>query len=174
MNNPYIIVLVAPLIFFLGLVYFSVSADGINLWGRGVVVALLGYISARYVGRAPILIWERDFTPEARNIVGFAIVLIGFAFNIAYGWVYIVMSRPTWLASQYWGVSSILLIGVGLAIVASSIPRFPPFGDGRNGLGEMASLFVVICSALTMFVFSHLPQLWTALKGLFAGLLSAV
>lgn len=174
LNNPYLAIILVPLAFFLFLMHLRADPDLISLWGRGVVFVLLGYIAARYVGRAPMLMWENNFTPEARNIVGWAIMLIGFMLQIAYGWLFIAYERPEWLSSQYWGASFVILIGVGLAIVASSVPRFPPFGDGRNGLSEIASILVVVASTIGLFVASHIPQALAALRWVWNGLLSAV
>lgn len=170
LTNPYYAAIFVPLVSFLVMVYLRVEPDLISLLGRAYVFGLLCYIAARYVGRAPVLIWERNTSPEARNIVGWAIVLVGFALQIAYGWVYIAYDRPSWLSSQYWGASVVVLVAVGLSIVATSVPRFPPFGDGRNGLGEVASLLVVIGSALSVFAVSHIPQLWNLFRSLFNGI----
>lgn len=174
LTNPYFAALIIPLAAFLALIHFRADPDAISLVGRVAVFALLGYVGARYVGRAPILAWERNTSPEARNIVGWAIALIGFMMQIAYGWVYIAYDRPVWLSSQYWGASFVILIGVGLTIVATSVPKFPPFGDGRNGLGEVASWMVVIFSTMAVFVASHVPQVVAFLRGLFGSVVNAV
>lgn len=170
LTNPYAYALLIPLVLFVALVHLRTDPDTISLVGRIYVFCILGYIGARYVGRAPILMWERDTSPEARNIVGWGISLLGFAVQIAYGWIYIAYDRPLWLASQYWSSSILVLVAVGLTIVATSVPRFPPFGDGRNGLGEIASLLVVIASALGVLFVSHAPQVLGFLKTLFTGL----
>ncbi len=164
LTNPYLAVILAPLAVFLALVYFHVEPDMISLWARFYAFAMLGYVGSRYVGRAPILVWKRNTTPEARNVVGWAIVVVGFMFQIAYGWVFIAYDRPQWLSSQYW---------VGLSVVASSVPRFPPYGDGRNGLSEIASIVVVIGSSLSVFAASHIPQIIATIKGLWSGALAA-
>lgn len=172
LTNPYYAAILVPLAIFLSLIHFRVEPDLISLFGRAYVFGLLCYIAARYVGRAPVLIWEKNTSPEARNIIGWAIVLVGFALQIAYGWVYIAYDRPVWLSSQYWGASFVILIAVGLSIVATSVPRFPPFGDGRNGLGEAASFLVVIGSALSVFAISHIPQIIAFFKSIWVGILS--
>lgn len=174
LTNPYLAVVLVPLTIFLFMVYSHVNPDDINLWGRAGVFILLAYISARYVGRAPMLAWERDTSPEARNIFGWALLLVGFTLQIAYGWIYIYYDRPSWLASQYWGASFVVLIGVGLAVVATSLPRLPPFGGGRNGLGELASMLVVLGSAAMLFIVSHIPAVVAVLKGIWGGILAAV
>lgn len=174
LTNPYWYILGAPLIIFMALVLLQAEPDSINLWGRTIVFGLLGYIAARYVGRAPILMWERNFSPEARNIVGWALCLVGFMLQIAYGWIYIAYDRPLWLSSQYWGASFVILVGVGLSVVASSVPRLPPFGNDRNGLSEIASIFVVMLSVLGVFIVSHIPQALNIIKSLFHGALSAI
>jgi hypothetical protein len=172
-TNPYWAIIAVPLAIFMALVHFDTDPDYINLWGRAAVFTLLGYIAARYVGRAPFLMWSRNFSPEARNIVGWAICLVGFMLQIAYGWVYIAYDRPLWLSSQYWGASFVVLVGVGLAVVASSVPRLPPFGNDRNGLSELASLAVVALSTLSVFVVSHIPQIMAFIKSVFGGIARA-
>lgn len=174
LSNPYLAALVVPLVVFIILVTVRFSPDWINLVGRVYVFCLLGYVGSRYVGRAPILAWEQNTSPEARNIVGWAIFIIGSMLNVAYGWIFIAYDRPEWLSSQYWGASFVVLIGVGLTIVATSVPRLPPFGDGRNGLGEVASLLVVITSALSVFAASHIPHLIAFFKWLWMGVVHAV
>lgn len=173
-TNPYWAVLLVPLVAFLTMIGFQVSPDDIGLVGRILVFGLLGYVGARYVGRAPMLMWEKDTTAPARNVVGWAICLVGFMLQIAYGWVYIAYDRPAWLSSQYYGSGIIVLVGVGLAVVATSVPRFPPFGDGRNGLSEAASALVVIISAIAVFVVSHIPNIANAFKSIFGGLSRAL
>jgi len=174
LTNPYWAMVLVPLAVFLTLVHFRTDPDLINLWGRFYGFLVLGYVGARYVGRAPVLMWQRNTSPEARNISGWAIAVVGFMLQIVYGWIYIAYDRPIWLSSQYWGASFVVLIAVGLTIVASSVPKFPPFGDGRNGLGEIASVLVVIGSALAVFVVSHIPAVFGFLRGLWVGLLAAV
>lgn len=174
LTNPYYAAFLVPLAAFLTIIHFRVDPDLINLLSRAYVFGLLCYIAARYVGRAPMLVWEKNTSPEARNIIGWAVVLIGFALQIAYGWVYIAYDRPVWLSSQYWGGSFVVLIAVGLSIVATSVPRFPPFGDGKNGLGEVASFLVVIGSAFAVFAVSHMPQIVAFFRGIFGGFARAL
>lgn len=174
MNNPYILALLIPLISFLSLIALKVNPDWISLVSRVYAFVILGYVGARYVGRAPVLVWQRNTTEEARNVIGWGVAIVGFMLQIAYGWIYIAYDRPEWLSSQYWSASIIVLVSVGLTIVATSVPRFPPFGDGRNGLSEVASLVVVVSSALMVFLASHLPQVWAMIKGLLNGVLAAV
>lgn len=173
LTNPYWAMILAPLAAFLALVKLQVEPDTLSLWVRFYSFAALGYVGARYVGRAPVLIWSKNMTPEARNVVGWAIVIVGFMLNIAYGWIYIAYDRPVWLSSQYWGVSFVTLIALGVTIVATSVPRFPPFGNGRNGLSEIASVLVVIGSALAVFIGSHIPQAIAIFKGIWGGVLAA-
>jgi hypothetical protein len=173
LTNPYLAVILAPLAVFLTLVFLRTDPDMISLWGRFYAFAMLGYVGSRYVGRAPILVWSRNTTPEARNVIGWAVVVVGFMMQIAYGWIFIAYDRPVWLSSQYWGAAFVILICVGLSIVASSVPRFPPYGDGRNGLSEIASILVVIGSSLSVFAASHIPQLLAAIKSAWLGLAAA-
>lgn len=174
LTNPYWAILLVPLASFLALMVFRVDVDSISLIARVYTFLVLGYVGSRYVGRAPILVWEKNLSPEARNVVGWAIALIGFMLQIAYGWIYIAYDRPLWLSSQYWGASFVVLIAVGLTVVASSVPRLPPFGDGRNGLSEAASALVVIVSALGVFVVSHIPQVVAFFKSIFGGVANAL
>jgi len=172
-TNPWWAILLGPLAAFLLLVRVDVGPDTLNLWVRFYTFTALGYVAARYVGRAPVLMWSRDMRPEARNVVGWAWVCVGFMLNIAYGWIYIAYDRPVWLSSQYWGVAFITLIALGVTIVATSVPRFPPFGNGRNGLSEIASALVVLVSALAVFFVSHIPQAMAVLRGMWSGLVHA-
>ena len=158
----------------MSLTYAQVNSANMDLWSRGYMFIMLAYVGARYVGRAPVLMWEQNTSPEARNIVGFAIFLVGLALWTAYGWIFIRMGRPEWLASQYWNSSFVVLAGVGLSLVASSVPRFPPFGDGKNGLGEVASLLVAMLSFLTVLFVSHIPAALSAIKAVFAPLFHAL
>lgn len=174
LTNPYWAILLTPLAAFLLLMHLQTSPDTMNLWVRFYTFAALGYVAARYVGRAPILMWKRNFSPEARNVVGWAWVCVGFMLNIAYGWVYIAYDRPAWLSSQYWGVAFISLIALGVTIVATSVPRFPPFGNGKNGLSEIASAFVVLVSAGAVFAVSHIPQVMAFFKSIWASVAHAL
>ncbi len=169
LTNPYWAMLLVPLALFLLLIHLRIEPDIINLWVRFYTFAALGYVGARYVGRAPVLMWRQNTSPEARNVIGWAILIVGFMLNIAYGWIYIAYDRPYWLSSQYWGVSFIALIALGVTVVASSVPKFPPFGDGRNGLSELGSFLVVALSALAVFAASHVPQIVVFLKSIFVG-----
>lgn len=168
LTNPYWAILLVPLAFFLLLIHLRVDPDSINLWTRFYTFAMLGYVGARYVGRAPVLMWQKNMTPEARNVIGWAVVIVGFMLNIAYGWVYIAYDRPAWLSSQYWGVSFISLIALGISVVASSVPRLPPFGGGKNGLSELASAMVALGVGISVFAASHIPQIMAFFKALFA------
>lgn len=174
MINPYIPTLLVPLFAFLVLMTFRVDPDAISLLSRIYAFVVLGYVGARYVGRAPVLMWQRNTSPEARNVVGWGIAVIGLLSQVAYGWLYIAYDRPVFLSSQYWSGGIVVLVAVGLTIVASSIPKFPPFGDGRNGLSESASIAVVVVSALGVFLVSHAPAIWGMIRGLFNGIMTAV
>jgi hypothetical protein len=173
LTNPYWAALLVPLAVFLALVRLGVSSDDMSFWARLYTFAILGYVGARYVGRAPFLIWQRDLTPQARNVTGWGIALVGFMAQIGYGWVYVNYDRPAWLASQYWSVSFVTLIALGMTIVATSVPRLPPFGGGRNGLSELASALVVALGAFSVFVASHVPQAIALLKAAWGSAVSA-
>lgn len=173
-TNPYWSIVIFPLLAFLIMMAARVEPDTISLASRIYTFLVLGYVSSRYVGRAPFLMWERDLSPEARNVTGWSLSLVGFMFQIAYGWLYIAYDRPEWLSSQYWNASFVVLIAVGLTLVASSVPRIPPFGDNRYGLSEFTSMIVVIVSALGVFVASHIPQAIALFKSLFGGFTHAL
>ena len=156
LHNPYTWVLVIPLIAFICCVTFGVDPDLIGLWGRFYCVALIAYVGARYVGRAPILMVKGDMSPEGRNITGFALFLVAILLQQAYGRLYISMDRPVWLSVTYFNPAFVILASVGMTLVASSVPRFPfpPFGSG-NGLGVTTSFLVGFLSATLLILSQH-------------------
>jgi len=172
-NNPYIAILFLPLTAFIALVLLGVTPDPINLVARVYVFSLFGYVGARYVGRAPVLIWTGDTRPEALNVAGWALVILGSMMTQLYGWLYIVYQRPVWISSQYWSPAFVVLIATGLSLVAFSVPRLPPFGKG-SGLSVAASFIIGLGTGIGMLVVSHVPQLWAIVKALWGGMLSAV
>lgn len=172
MTNTYLLILLIPLFVFVALVLAGVSPDPINLMARLYVFAGFAYVGARYVGRAPVLMWTGDFSPEARNICGWAIIILASMMQQLYGWLYIVYERPLWLSSSYWSPSFVVLAGVGLTLVASSVPRFPPFGTGPSGLSVVGSFCVGLGAALGLFFLAHVAQLWSVVKALFLTLVA--
>lgn len=172
LTNPYWYALFLPLILFLVLVAIRTPADSISIPGRVFIFGTLAYVTARYAGRAPRLMWEANTLPESRNIVGLGMFLVAQMMSQAYGVVYASMDRPDWLASQYYIPSFIVLGSVGLALVASSIPKFPfpPFGSPR-GLGGWASVFFAVVSTLGLYLASHAPLAWKLMTGAFTALL---
>lgn len=173
LTNPYLAIILAPLAAFLILVYSGVQADPINLGARVYVFALFAYVGARYVGRAPSLMLEGNMSPEARNINGWALVCLGSMLQMAYGVVYIAWDRPDWLAGQFWGPAFVALVGVGLTLVASSVPRLPPFGGGAHGLSVMSSFLVGLSGALFLFLLQHIAQAFAIVKAGLMGLVHA-
>lgn len=169
LTNPYLAILLVPLAAFLALVYAQVQPDPINLLARIYVFALFAYVGARYVGRAPSLMIAGNMAPEARNIVGWALLISGSMFTQIYAALYIWYDRPGWIASQYWSPAFIVLIAAGLTLVASSVPRFPPFGNGPHGLSVVSSFFVGLGAGGSMFVLTHIGQVAAFFKSLWAG-----
>lgn len=174
LTNPYAAILLAPLASFLTLVHFGVAPDPINLVARVYVFALFAYVGARYVGRAPSLMWSGDMRPEARNISGWALVILGSMMTQVYGFLYITYDRPEWLSGQYWSPSFVVLIATGLTLVASSVPRFPPFGVGGQGLSVIASFVVGFSSAMFLVLLQQIGHVWLILKAIFAGAVHAL
>lgn len=171
-TNTYLMILLAPLLAFVGVVAVGVPPDPINLLARLYVFAGFAYVGARYVGRAPILMWRGDTSPEARNIVGWGIIIMASMMQQLYAWLYIVYERPVFLSSSYWSPSFVVLAGVGLTLVASSVPRFPPFGSGPNGLSVISSFCVGLGAALGLFLLAHVAQAWAVLKALLLSLVA--
>lgn len=171
-TNTYAAILLVPLVAFIGLVAVGVPPDPINLLARLYVFAGFAYVGARYVGRAPTLMWRGDTSPEARNIVGWGVIIMASMMQQLYAWLYIVYERPEWLSSSYWSPSFVVLAGVGLTLVASSVPRFPPFGTGPNGLSVISSFCVGLGAALGLFFLAHVAQVWVAIKALFLTLVA--
>lgn len=174
LTNPYSAILLAPLVSFLLVVNVGVSPDPISLVSRVYVFALFAYVGARYVGRAPSLMWNGDMRAEARNISGWALVILGSMMTQVYAWLYIVYDRPEWLSSQYWSPSFVVLIATGLTLVASSVPRFPPFGVGGQGLSVIASFVVGFSSAMFLVLLQQIGHVWMILKAIFAGAVHAL
>lgn len=168
LKNPYAAILLVPLAVFLMLVQIGISPDPISLVSRIYVFALLAYVGARYVGKAPRIMWEGNMRPEARNVSGWAMVIVGLMCQMVYGFLYIVWERPEWLSSQYWGAAFIVMIATGLTLVASSVPRFPPFGSGPQGLSVAASFIVGFSSAMFLVVAQHIGQIWAVIKMILA------
>lgn len=169
LTNPYWAILLAPLAAFLVLVHVGITPDPINLVARVYVFALFGYVGARYVGRAPILMWKGDVRPEALNVSGWSLVILGSMMTQLYAWLYIVYDRPIWLSSQYWSPAFVVLIATGLSLVAFSVPRLPPFGKGAGGLSVAASFIIGLGTGIGMLFVSHVPQIITAIKAMLGG-----
>lgn len=175
LNNPYLFIVLGPLVGFLTLVGFSVDPDLISIPGRLLIFGALAYIGVRYVGRAPVLAWRGDMSLAARNIIGWAMAISAMMLQQGYGLVYIAYDRPDWLSSLYWSPSFTVLMLVGLSLVMSSVPRVWPFGGhGRSGFGMLTSFLIAILSAGTLFFIEHLPVAWKLLMTLMAGLTHAV
>ena len=174
LSNPYLAILLAPLLSFLALVHFGVTPDPISLVARVYVFALFGYVGARYVGRAPVLMWQANTSPEALNVSGWSLVIVGSMMQQLYAWLYIVYNRPSWLASQYWSPSFVVLVATGLSLVAFSVPRIPPFGRGAGGLSVAASFIIGLGTGIGMLFVSHIPQIIAVIKGMWTGVLTAV
>lgn len=168
-TNPYLAILLVPLAVFLALVYANVQPDPISLLSRVYVFALFAYVGARYVGRAPSLMIEGNMSPEARNIVGWALLISGSMLTQIYAALYIWYDRPEWIASQYWSPSFVVLVATGLTLVASSVPRFPPFGTGPHGLSVISSFFIGLAAGGGMFLVTHIGQVLGFVKSLWVG-----
>ena len=171
LRNIYLWVLLIPLVSFVAAILAGLDADNINIAGRLYVFGLMAYSAVRYVGRAPVLMWRGDVSPEARNISGFAIFMVAIMAQMAYGVMLIGLDRPSWLVATYWSAGLVILAGVGMTLVASSVPRFPfpPFGKG-NGYSVATSFLVGFLSAGALFMAQHIPVLWKAVQGLFLSL----
>lgn len=173
LRNPYLWIILGPLTAFLILVSFHFPPDWISVPGRLGVFGLLAYVGLRYVGRAPVLAWQGNLSPEARNVVGWAMCICAMMFQQLYGTIYIAYDRPEWLSSLYWGPSFVILMLVGLGLVTSSVPRFWPFGGASGGMGTAASFMVGFLSAGALFSAQHLPTLWKLFSGFMLGLIHA-
>lgn len=166
--NPYFWILFAPLAAFLTAIYFKVDPDWISIGGRSVVFGLLAYIAVRYVGTAPRLAWNGDWSDAARNVVGWSMAITAMMLQQLYGALFIIMDRPAWLSSLYWSPSFVILMCVGLSLVMSSIPRFWPFGGPGGGMSAAGSLVVGLIGAGGLFFIQHIPVIWKALVALMA------
>ncbi len=175
LKNPYVYIMLGPLVLFILAVWAGVEPDQINVAGRLYVFGLMAYSAARYVGHAPVLMWQGDMTPEARNVTGWALFLMAIMGQMAYGALVISLDRPAWLLATYWSAALVVLAGVGMTLVASSVPRFPfpPFGKG-DGYGVATSFLVGFLSAVGLFMVQHVPALLKLIGAFFSGLTHAV
>lgn len=174
LTNPYFAALLVPLAFFTFFIWLGVGADPISLTGRLVAFGLYAYIGARYVGTAPMLVWQKDFRAQARNVVGWAIAIVSAMATILYGWLFIAYGRPEWLSSTYWNPGFIILLCVGLAFVASSVPKVGPFPKGPPAMSVLGSIFIASLGTLGMFVLGHLPQAIVVAKSVWSGILGSL
>lgn len=159
LTNPWWAILLLPAAIFLIYAGAGFPPDWINLAVRLYVFVLLIFVGARYVGRAPVLMWQANLTPESRNIGGWALALVSMAFVQAYAWLFITLARPAWLTSSYWSPSFVVLMGVGLTLVASSIRKNPPASLNDGGLPVAASFVVGFLSACGLFIAGHVPEI---------------
>jgi hypothetical protein len=174
LRNPYWAIIILPLAAFLLLIAISVDPDWISIPTRIMVFGVLAFIAIRYVGRAPILAWNADFSAPARNIVGWGMSISAMMMQQVYGTLYLAYDRPLWLSSQYYSPAFSILMLVGLGLVFSSVPRFWPFGPGgAAGLGSAASFIIGVLSTMALFGLQHLPYLWKTLTAVFIGMTRA-
>ncbi len=182
LKNLYFWSLLIPAIAFGLLALARVGADDLNLTARLYFFGLLAYVGARYVARAPMLMLEGNVTPEGRNITGWGIFIVSIMLQQVLAWLAIVYSdengvRPLWLSNSYWSPALVVLAGVGITLVASSVPRFqfpfPPQGGSPNGLGMIASFAVGVLSALALFASQWLPSLFKVIGFFLQGLAHA-
>lgn len=174
LTNPYLYIIGIPAVSFTILAYAQISPDPISLVVRIVLFGLYGYIGARYLSRAPSLIFARDTSPEAFNIVGWSLGIVGLMLSTGYGWLFIVYERPDWLASMYWNPAFTTLTTVGMAMVAWSIPRVGMFPSGNRGLSTLGAFLIGFLSAGSMFLIGHIPQIVAMVKGFIASAVRAV
>lgn len=174
MKNPYLYILGIPALLFFVLVIYGVSPDPISLITRIALFGLYGYVGARYLSRAPSLIWQRDTSPEAFNVVGWSLCIVGLMLSTAYGWLFIVYERPDWLSSLYFNPAFVTLTTIGMAMVAWSIPRVGIFPSGQRGLSTFAAFVIGFLSAASMFLIGKLPEIVSVVRAIFGGVLRAV
>jgi len=174
LTNPYLWILLVPATVFLTLALLGVDPDQINLSGRLYFFGLLAYVGARYVGRAPVLMWNRNWTPEGRNVVGFGLFIVAIMLTQVLAWVSIVYNRPVWLMMSYYSPALVILSGVGMTLVASSVPRFPFPPTGSTGLSVLASFAVGLLSALALFTAQFIPMIVKAIVVALTGLVHAL
>ncbi len=173
-KNPWWAILLVPLVVFLALMTARTNPDYISLPSRLYAVALIAIVGARYVGRAPVLMWQGNMSPEARNVVGWGMVLLALLLTQAYAWLFISMGRPEWLQSSYWPPGFVILACVGLTMVASSLRRVPPHVGPPNGLSVLPSLLVGLFSAGALFLIQFAPMIWKGILALVMGAVHAI
>ncbi len=174
LRNPYLYVLGVPLVAFVGLILAGVDPDHISLSARVFFFAMLAYVGARYMGRAPFLIWQGNTKPESINVIGFAILFVATALTQIYALLVITYDRAPWIVATYWSGGFVVLASVGITMVAYSIPRIPlPPLSGRDGMGMLGSFLFAILSAGALFMAHNFPSIWKIVSAFFAGLMHA-
>lgn len=147
----------------------AVPADWAVQTHRILLFVVVGVAFSRYVARAPVLWWEGNSSPEAKQIIGFAIVLAGLLYQLAYSWIYVQMGRPDWLAQTYWSDGSVYVLLIGFLLVAWSTRSPSPHVRGNR----LTSYLVGVLTGLGLMLSGALPQT-IKLIGLAAGRIAAL
>lgn len=144
----------------------GVDSDTVADWASAGAFIVFGGLAAIYSQRAPYAVKDGDFTPPARNAVGWLILFITFGALILYGWIFRNSGRPEAISSQYWLAAIWWCIFVGGLIMASSTRRngAPLIGGRPTGflLGVVTATAVFTVNAGTHFL-AFLGPLWRAL-----------
>ena len=177
LRNPWVAILLIPLSVFCILMAFQFPSQIISIAARCVAFVLLGLIAGRYVWFAPGLMWAGETSNEAKNVIGWAIVLAALMLQQIYGALFSIVTLaqngdpPAWLSSTYYGSALVVLFVVGLGVVVWSVQDYYPPGAlprGRGRFRRWRDFFFGMSASAALFWGTHFgPEIGRALAVLF-------
>lgn len=148
------ITLASALVFVIPLLA-GVPADWAAQVHRFILFVIVSVAFSRYIVRAPFMWWEGDMRPEAKQIIGFAVVLFGILYQNLYAWIFVAIGRPDALLTQYWSDGSVFLMVLGFLFIAWSTN--PPRPMRLRG-SRVGSYLVGLLTGLGLMLSGILPQ----------------
>lgn len=152
--NPWVWITLAVAVIFAIPPLAGVPADGAVQFHRLFLFIVVSVSFSRYISRAPAMWWNGDKSPEAKQIIGFAVALFGILYQSLYAWFYVQLGRPEWLTVMYWGDGSTYLTLVGFLLIAWSTRNPAPRVRGNR----FASYLVGLLTGLGLMLSGILPQ----------------
>lgn len=152
--NPWVWITLAAALIFAIPPLAGVPADGTVQVHRFFLFIVVSVAFSRYISRAPAMWWDGDKSPEAKQIIGFAVVLFGILYQSLYAWLYVQLGRPEWLTVMYWSDGSTYLTLVGFLLIAWSTRAPAPRVRGNR----FASYLVGLLTGLGLMLSGVLPQ----------------
>lgn len=153
--NPWVWITLAAAVIFAIPPLAGVPADSTVQVHRLFLFIVVSVAFSRYISRAPAMWWDGDKSPEAKQIIGFAVVLFGLLYQSLYAWLYVQLGRPDWLTVTYWSDGSTYLTLVGFLLIAWSTN--PPRPMRLRG-SRVGSYLVGLLTGLGLMLSGILPQ----------------